>query len=275
VQAHVKDGYDHSQPDADIVEKLRSVNWDKPVMFFVGALTAGKGVQSLLMALPRIFKSVPDAQLIVVGAGAYREGLEAFQHALATGNRALLTKLVEAGFDFDRSHMKGGFEDLLHFMKDDAAVTEALGAGEKMISNVKFVGRINHDLLQFLFPCIDIATFPSVVAEAYPLVLMESLSNGVLPLVSDFSGFKNGLDDLEQYLGKEWVDRLRIPNDNDKRVSEIAHNLTATLQDPDLSKMGPRLREIAVEHYDWKVRADQVAGAMRTTIAHAQAKSSS
>ena len=63
-----------------------------------------------------------------------------------------------------------------------------------------FLGRFNHKQLSYIFPCADLAVFPSVIPEAYPLVLMESLANGVLPVVSYFSGFKDGVDELEQLL---------------------------------------------------------------------------
>lgn len=267
VKGYVKTHYNHGAPDSDLVEKLRSINWDAPVLFFVGAMTAGKGVQSLLVALPRLFKTHPDVQAILVGAGAYREGLEAFQHAMATGNRELLMALVEKGFDLDSSPKSGPFPDIVKFFEDDAAVEEALAVGNKIKTNVKILGRMNHDLLRFLFPCVDVATFPSVVPEAYPLVLMESLSNGVLPLVSNFSGFKDGLDELEQWLGPEWVSQLRIHNDPTVRVSEIASNLASVISSEELKTLGPRLRDIATEHYDWSVRAGQIAAALEATLA--------
>ena len=38
--------------------------------------------------------------------------------------------------------------------------------------HVQFQGRVNHKLLSCVFPCADIAVFPSMLTEAYPLVLM-------------------------------------------------------------------------------------------------------
>lgn len=269
VTEYVKTGYNHSGPDGDLVAKLGAIDFATgPILFFVGALTAGKGVQSLLVALPRVLKAVPTAQLVIVGSGAYREALEAIQHALATGNRELLLTLVNRGFDLDKSPVSGAFEDIANYFKDEAALEEALGVGEAIKSNVHFLGRLNHDLLKYLFPCVDIAVFPSIVPEAYPLVLMESLSNGVLPLVSNFSGFKDGLDELEPLLGKEWVDNLRIDNNPEVRVAEMARNLVAVCGNKSLKDLAPRLRTIALEHYDWSTRADQVGAALHTVLGY-------
>jgi|TARA_B110000208_G_scaffold190514_1_gene254590 glycosyltransferase involved in cell wall biosynthesis len=68
---------------------------------------------------------------------------------------------------------------------------------------VHFFGRLPHNLLKFVFPCCDVAVFPSCIPEAYPLVLMESLANGVMPMCSDFSGFSDGLDELASLLSKD------------------------------------------------------------------------
>ncbi len=82
--------------------------------------------------------------------------------------------------------------------------------GENLLKHVHFTGRLSHAELSRLFPCADLAVFPSVIPEAYPLVLMESLSNGVLPLVSYFSGFKDGIDELAGLLGVETVSKMKI-----------------------------------------------------------------
>jgi len=108
-----RDAYDHGAPDADAAEKLARVPWDRAgVLLFVGALTAGKGVQGLLAALPRVLARHPDTHLLVVGSGSYREVLEALVHALATGDEALFGHLRAHGFDLDRSELTGGWPDV-------------------------------------------------------------------------------------------------------------------------------------------------------------------
>lgn len=245
-----RDAYDHGAPDADAAGKLARVPWDRArVLLFVGALTAGKGVQGLLAALPRVLARHPDTHLLIVGSGSYREVLEALVHALATGDAALFGHLRAHGFDLDRSELTGGWPD----------VAGPVGATPALAGRVHFLGRIDHARLCHVFPCADVAVFPSVVPEAYPLVLMESLANGVVPAVSDFSGFADGLRTLEALLGSDLVDRMRLPVDPATRVAGIADRLDALLDAVPFDTK--RLREIAVRHFDWDVRAREMTEA--------------
>ena len=52
---------------------------------------------------------------------------------------------------------------------------------------VVFTGYLNHDALRHLFPCCDVAVFPSLIPEAGPLVFYESLASGCVPLGTYFA----------------------------------------------------------------------------------------
>jgi glycosyltransferase involved in cell wall biosynthesis len=45
-------------------------------------------------------------------------------------------------------------------------------------AHVVFTGHLEHNALCHLFPCCDLAVFPSIVAEAGPLVLIEAMASG-------------------------------------------------------------------------------------------------
>ena len=241
-----RESYDHALPDADLPEKLARIPWGKNrTLLFVGALTAGKGLHNLIAALPH----VPDTQLVIVGSGAYREVLEALVHAITTKSQPLFDHLSKNGFNLDSSDLKGGWKSVHGPVPHDPTLA----------SRVHFAGRLNHDKLRHLFPCADLAVFPSVVPEAYPLVLLESLANDVLPVVSDFSGFKDGLDMLEPLLGKATVDAMRLPRD----PAGIAERLNALLDAPKATG----LREIAIKHFDWSVIAQRMVGAYERLLA--------
>ena len=72
---------------------MKQIPWDQSVLLFVGALTFGKGLQSLITALPRVLYENPETHLIIVGAGAYREVLEALVYAISSSNQDLLLRL--------------------------------------------------------------------------------------------------------------------------------------------------------------------------------------
>lgn len=258
------DQYNHSAPDDNLNDKLEAIPWDQNILLFVGALTVGKGLHSLLTALPQILQQHPQTHLVIVGAGAYREVLEALVYAIATGNKALLLDLCANGQSLDRNELTGPWQDVEHFLNDSANLDFILEHGQDLDKHVHFLGRLDHSRLQYLFPCADLAIFPSVVPEAYPLVLMESLSNGVLPIVSYFSGFKDGVDSLIPFLGKALTEKMKMPVAPDIRVATIADNLTALLTDNSLKKIGPQLRKIAVENYDWQLRATQMVAAYQS-----------
>ena len=262
--------YAREMPDDDAGQVLADLPWqDGKVLLFVGALTGGKGLQSVIAALPAVLEEVPAAHLVIVGSGAFREVLEALVHAIATGNEALLDTLVLHGNDFEDTPTGGEWSDVVAYLADADKRQVVLAAGPGFADHVHFVGRLGHDRLQYLFPCADLAVFPSIVPEAYPLVLMESLASGVLPCASDTTGLGEGLTLLEPHLGADVVERLRLPMDDGVRVAAIADRLTALLRDSALDDLAGRLREIAVSEYDWPVRAGQMTAAYERFIAAA------
>ena len=250
--------YDQAKPDADLPNKLGQIDWEQPVLLFVGALTSGKGLQGLIAAMPALLERHPGTQLLIVGAGAYRETLEALVLALSFQDEELLDHLVQNGFDLDCNDLSGAWPDVAAHLADPEHRRVLLEHGPKLRRRIHFLGRLEHDQLRHLFPCADLAVFPSVVPEAYPLVLMESLANGVLPVVSDFSGFADGLRRLVPLLGEEWVDRMKIPIEPGPRVAAITDRLDSLLRDERLPALLPKLREIAVENFDWDIRAAQM-----------------
>ncbi len=254
-----RNSYVQKLADESISEKLGKLDLDSPVLLFVGALTAGKGLQGLLCALSTALRKNPDIQLVIVGAGAYREALEGLVHLLSTRNLPLLKEMAAQGFDLDFSDNTGAWEDVEYFLENHS--NELLECADKLKSNVHFVGRLNHDQLKFLFPIVDLAVFPSVVPEAYPLVLMESLSNGVLPMVSYFSGFTDGIDELSDVIPEDLLSLMRVPMTAEHRIDIMAENLEKILSNESFQAIRPTLREVACQRYDWALRAKQMIAA--------------
>lgn len=259
-----KDAYLHDRPDADAAEHLARIPWASgKILLFVGALTVGKGLHSLIASLPALLRRVPDAHLVIIGSGAYREVLEGLVHAISSGDDRLLETLTARGNDLEDTHLSGPWEDVTIALTDPAHRAALNEAGPRLAEHVHFVGRFGHDLLFHLFPCADVAVFPSVIPEAYPLVLMESLSNGVLPAATNFSGFAEGLDQLVPKLGADLVDRMRLPLEPAGRIQGIADRLAALLETANDEDLHARLRAIAVSEYDWAICAEAMVAAYR------------
>jgi len=251
-----RDAYPHDRPDADASEHLGRIPWETgKILLFVGALTVGKGLQGLIAAMPEILRRVPDAHLVIIGSGAYREVLEAFVDAIAAGDASIVDQLAAHGNDFEETHLEGPWPDVQSHLADERGRAVLLGAGAGFADHVHFMGRFGHELLWHIFPCADVAVFPSVIPEAYPLVLMESLSNGVMPAASNFSGFAEGMDHLVAHLGEARVASMRLPVEPSGRVQGMAERLAKLLVDTASADLTEKLREIAVTEYDWAIRA--------------------
>ncbi|MBE3093880.1 MAG: hypothetical protein IMZ52_02530 [Actinobacteria bacterium] len=54
---------------------------------------------------------------------------------------------------------------------------------------------------------------------------------------------------------------MKIPVDDRNRIPGLIKNLPAVMSDPDLSIISPKLRKIAVENFDWNIRAQQMISA--------------
>jgi glycosyltransferase involved in cell wall biosynthesis len=258
--------YNHSLPDADLNAHLQRIPWNQHILLFVGALTAGKGIQSLLTALPRVLTEHPDTHLVIVGAGAYREVLEALVYAISSGNKDLLLELCAKGLDLDRSDLTGPWQDVQTYLDDPSNLQFILEHGKSLAQHVHCLGRLDHSRLCYLFPCVDLAIFPSVVPEAYPLVVMESLSNGVFCAVSYFSGFRDSVDDLRPILGARLNDLMKIPVDKETRVAKIVSNLNTLIGDAEVLAIHSKLRQIALDNYDWNLRAQEMVEAYQAFL---------
>ena len=253
--------YHIKQPDSDLVAKLQKIPWESKILIFVGATIVGKGLQAVIVALPFLLKQNPAVHLVIAGSGVSREIFEALVYAITAKNEKLLDKLVEKGYDLDPIESKGPWHDIKSFLADKQNKAELFANGSKLSEHVHFLGRLDHELLRHVFPCADVGIFPSIVPEAYGNVVLESLSNGVLPMASYFSGLACGLDELATHLGNELVDLLKIPVDKETRIPGLIKNLSHILSDRSLETIGPKLRAIAVNNFDWAIRARQMVAA--------------
>jgi len=258
--------YDHSRPDDALNRRMKRIPWNGRIILYVGALTVGKGIQSVITAMPRVLIDYPETHLLVVGAGSYREVLEALVHSVSTGNKELLLRLCALGKDLDRNELTGPWEDIESYLAATPDLELVLERGGALAGHVHFLGRMDHSLLRYVFPCADVALFPSIVPEAYPLVVMEALANGVLPMVTYFSGFRDSVDGLAAFLDESLVELIKIPVSADTRIQSIADHVRDFFAMGPSEELGPRLHRIAADNFDWKIRARQMVEAYRRII---------
>ncbi|HVG19322.1 MAG TPA: glycosyltransferase [Blastocatellia bacterium] len=261
--------YTGKQPDADLESKFATVDWrgDK-ILLFVGRLISSKGLQSIIAALPLILDAHPNSRLVAVGHGPLREALEAFVWALGKGDRSLVEKIVEWGSALEGSEAKR-FTAVRRYY-------DALGEGGRLdyyfekaerhmrSDRVIFTGYLTHRELRHLFPCCDVAIFPSVVAEAGPLVFLESLASGCFPLGTYFAGMAASIDSVAESLPAEDAELMKLSADDSETVADIVCKAQSALSLGDKHKL--TLREIAVRDFDWKRVATNLASELRSLI---------
>ncbi|MHA1484365.1 MAG: glycosyltransferase family 4 protein [Candidatus Thorarchaeota archaeon] len=250
--------YSQKHPDADLQHRIASIDWEKPVVMFVGRLIPGKGAHDLLIAYYELARRV-QCQLIVVGAGPMREWLEAFAMFRRFGIGSMLEPWLDAAKKLP------GAESLLSAAVEWAE--ENANSCEPMPdTKVLFTGFLDHTLLQYLLPCADVAVFPSLVPESFGLVTLEAASVGVIPLVTDFSGLRDSALVFEQSIAELAENDLRFPLEAQNRIQTIAHKIEHALTLSKSSALGESLRATCERVYSWQAVTASLAEVYESII---------
>ena len=113
-----------------------------------------------------------------------------------------------------------------------------------------FTGYLKHPALRYLLCLSDLAVFPSIVKEAYPLALLEALSAGVFPIVSDSAGLREGIDLLEGLFPKQVMRLMRVPMEEKKKIQVMKDHLLEALEVHDTGMRKKTVQYIR-ENYRW------------------------
>jgi glycosyltransferase involved in cell wall biosynthesis len=264
-------GFESKAPDADVETRLDAVDWERdPTLLYVGRLISAKGVQEVVAALPLLLEQAPGLRLLVVGHGPLREPLEAMLWALEHGERALVERIVATGRALEGDpEGEGGGQELTKVACFLAQLRErgeldawyAAARAHLRPERVVFTGYLTHRELRHLFPCCDVAVFPSVVKEAGPLVFLEALASGAFPLGTYFGGMKASIDSVAAALPPGDAEPMKLDPDPGRTVADIVRNVPLALAAGGRSQEA--LRRVAQEHYDWasvtRTFADELA----------------
>jgi len=249
--------YTAKLPDADAVEKLQTVDWENEnIILFVGRLIASKGLQSILAALPDILEKASNSRLVVVGHGPQREVLEILITALLEGNESLFKNILDWGSGLEGSAVKP-YATFKHYL-EKKKVNDYIKKAQQLLKkdSVVFTGYLTHHELRYLFPCCDVSIFPSVVAEAGPLVFLEALASGCFPVGTYFAGMAASIDSVAHVLGDD-VKLMKINHNERETVQDIADNVPKAFAIAE--QYESQLRKVALEKYDWQNVAKKFA----------------
>ena len=264
-------GYDGKLPDADVEARMDAVPWERePTLLYVGRLISAKGVQEVVAALPLLLERVPGLRLVLVGHGPLREPLEAMLWALEHGARGMVEAIVAWGRALEGSpEGEGESEELTKvarfFARLDARgeLDAYFGAARRHVraDRVVFTGYLTHRELRHLFPCCDVAVFPSVVKEAGPLVFLEALASGAFPMGTYFGGMKASIDTVARDLPAGAAEPMKLDPDPEHTVADLVRHFPVALQVGGRHK--DALRTIARERFDWTSVTSTFASELR------------
>src|SRR5271166_3625904 len=216
---------------------LASVDPERDVLVaYVGKLIVSKGVDLLLAAWPLVLAREPAACLVVVGFGAYRDGLQRLIAALSGGDLDAALELAHAGRTLEGENDERPLRYLMSFLASlqGSERERYLDAAAGLPRRVVLTGRLDHEELADLLPACEALVVPSTFPEAFGMVAAEAAACGVLPVSAAHSGLAEVSDELARALPAAAAAWLSFAVD-DNAVRALAERLVDWLEaDPAL-----------------------------------------
>ncbi len=233
---------------------------------FVGKLILSKGVDLLAAAWPLVLARVPDARLVIVGFGAFREGFEGLLAALARGDLDAVRALAAEGRAAEGGPA-GRLEMLAAFLDSLEPEPDAyLAAARRLPERITIVGRLDHDELAELLPLCEALVVPSTFPEAFGMVAAEAAACGVLPVNAAHSGLAEVARTLAAAAPPQAAELLSFPL-GPNAVGDLADRVVGWLEAPETVRAPTRdaLVTTVAERWSWE-------GVARGVLAAAQGR---
>jgi glycosyltransferase involved in cell wall biosynthesis len=238
-------------------EVLRSLDLSRDrIVSYLGKLIVSKGVDLLFAAWPLVVDRVPDARLLVIGFGTYRDALGSFVEALRRADVEALREIAARGRELEggpAGELKylGAFLDTV----DDDWLRAAPAAAER----IHFTGRLEHEDLPDLLPAVEAQVMPSTFPESFGMVAAEAAACGALPLSANHSGMAEVTATLAPALPTE-LRPLMSFEVGPGAVREIAEKLVTwlTLDPEERERARDALAADAARQYSWESVAEGV-----------------
>jgi glycosyltransferase involved in cell wall biosynthesis len=223
---------------------------------FVGKLIVSKGIDLLIAAWPLVLERVPPARLVVVGFGAYRQGLERLSAVLLAGDIDQAREIAFAGRALEApSPAPQPLRHLLAFFDNlhGDELERYIAAAGTLTERVVFTGRLDHEELAELLPACEAVVVPSTFPESFGMVAAEAAACGALPVSAAHSGLAEVSDALARAVPRKAAGWLSFPVD-DNAVAALAARVVSWLQADSALRSRTRagLVSTARERWSWE-----------------------
>ena len=196
-----------------------------PRVVFVGKLIVSKGLDLLLAAWPLVQAANPGASLLIVGFGAYEDGLRQLLGALELGDQRGALEVARLGRALEGGPV-GPLQILEAFLRDPPP--GYFDAARAAAASVHFAGRLEHAEVAELLPAADSLVMPSTFPEAFGMVPIEAAACGALPVSAAHSGMLEVSHRLAEVLPPDVAGLISFPI-ADRAVTELGARLRAWL----------------------------------------------
>ena len=252
--------YSSKLPDESLEDFILDIDWEnEKTLIFVGRIILAKGLQSVLLALPQIMKSVPHTRFLVVGHGPYREPAELLWKQLCQGNFDAIDTILDWGSpkegESSQHYLDGARAFWSHIKESPGWGDYQRAAKHCKVDSVIFTGFLNHHQLAKLLPSIDVGVFPSIVPEAGPMVLLEAVASGCFPIGMNQAGIAANLDIISQSFPEATAHLMRVNSHSKKCIFDFMEKTPQCLV---LPSQASQLRKVAEKNFDWKTVAAQL-----------------
>ena len=151
----------------------------------MGKLIVSKGLDLLFAAWPLVVDRVPDARLLVIGFGTYRDALGSFVEALRRADVEALREIAARGRE-----LEGGPAGELKYLSAflDTVDDDWLRAVRPPPSGSTSPGGSSTRICPILLPAVEAQVMPSTFPESFGMVAAEAAACGALPLSANHSG---------------------------------------------------------------------------------------
>ncbi len=221
---------------------------------YVGKLSLEKGVHCLIAALPEIVAECPDTHLSLIGEGVARESLEKMVKALGRGEMSAAARAL-AEVPAAPQEQPWLTPATLFWERVDKAAYQDTARAADLANRVTFVGYLSHPTMAGVLPAAEVLVIPSLVKEAFPLVSLEALACGVLPVGPYHGGLMPILDEIAAELGP-LGNLIRLDPRPEAFIADLIDKVSRLLQylaTPGIrQQVVRRCRSIAVRKYDWR-----------------------